>query len=262
MPQPLKPGLRASGLVRAFGPKVTPRNFSTEKFFVAQVMKVTFMTRIITFIKTKPQALLIGFLSIASIITFASAQTLSDIPSDKTDIQSTEGVVSDLSTKPTQQPESTPEPTENVQGSSDSDVNISPIRTADTNAAKPSSGLTNSLESQQPTATKTPTPTLTPTPVIETVAVTLMQPNGTQNFTVAWQNSMNACDVLKQAKAEGDIASLTLDASYVATFGSPYVYEINGYKDSWVFLINGISSSKGCTSVTIQKDDHVTWKFV
>lgn len=208
------------------------------------------MTRIINTLKTKSYALLIGLLSITSIITFVSAQTISE--NHETDIAKaleqypTPTIAPTISpavtaTSPAVQGEHTIVPTQQI-------------------TKKP---LNTSTQNSILTAPPTPfPPTLTPTPVIETIAVTLIQPNGTQGFTVAWKNDMNACDVLKQAKAEGDIASLTLDESYTATFGSPYVYEINGYKDSWVFLVNGISPSKGCTSVTIQKDDQVTWKFV
>lgn len=72
---------------------------------------------------------------------------------------------------------------------------------------------------------------------------------------------MSACDVIKQAKLEGDIDTLVLEESYVTSFKSPYVYEINGYKDNWVFEVNG-KSPLGCALVTIEKDDVVVWKYL
>lgn len=209
------------------------------------------MTRIISFIKTKSHIFFISLLSIASILTFASAQTLTEnvATNETTQIIPTTTIAPAISLT------ITPAPTVQVAV-----ITVSPATPV--TIAKQSITLTPTI----PIITNTPTPTHFPPTVsstlaIETVAVTLVQPNGTQNLIVTWRKDMNACDVLEQAKEEGAIASLTLDESYVSTFKSPYVYEINGYKNNWVFEING-KTALGCALVTIEKDDVIEWTYL
>lgn len=209
------------------------------------------MTRIISFIKTKSHIFFISLLSIASILTFASAQTLTE----NVAINETTQFIPATMIDPAISLTITPTPTVQVAV-----ITVSPETPV--TIAKQSITLTPTI----PIITNTPTPTAFPPTVsstlaIETVAVTLVQPNGTQNLIVTWRKDMNACDVLEQAKEEGTIASLTLDESYVSTFKSPYVYEINGYKNNWVFEING-KTALGCALVTIEKDDVIEWTYL
>lgn len=217
------------------------------------------MTRIISSLKTKPLTIGIVLLSFLSLSTFALASSIS-----KNDTSFNLSATPQPIDSPTTV--FTPIPTILEPFSQKSEINISPIRIADTKVTEFPASLGDNSASQQPTVIKSPTPTLfpptpSPTPVTETVAVTVTQPNGTQHFTVAWQKGMTVCDVIKQAKVDGRISSLTIDESYIATFRSPYIYEINGYKDNWVFEVNG-ESALGCALVTIEQDDHVVWKYL
>lgn len=235
------------------------------------------MTRIISSIKIKPVVLIFAILSIAACITFVATLALTDqsiAQKDSNDISAVASTIDKKTSSPINQPEPTKEPPQPEENIHEPVTNISAtplswaIRIAD---AKIKEMPTTEEESDGdveivPTVTIIPSltpvpPTVTPTQISAAVEVTISQPDGTSTFNIAWHEGMNVCDVIKQAKAAGHITSLTLDESYIASMKSPYIYEINGYKDNWVFEVNG-KPTLGCALVTIEQDDHVMWKYI
>ncbi len=107
------------------------------------------------------------------------------------------------------------------------------------------------------------TPTLTPKPTqapVQTVTIQLIEPDGTSNFTVNLNSGNTLCDNLTEAKSEGKIKSVTLDYSYMSSFHSPYVREINGYQNNWTVTVDG-TSPQGCAFYSPKAGDNITWKF-
>jgi hypothetical protein len=105
------------------------------------------------------------------------------------------------------------------------------------------------------------TPTLVEAVPKSFVNMKIITPNGESNFTVELKDNQTACDNLVESKAEGKIISVTLKDTYLDSLGSLYVYEINGYKNNWVFYLNGKGSSTGCSKVFPKNGDTVEWKF-
>ena len=93
-----------------------------------------------------------------------------------------------------------------------------------------------------------------------TVSVAIIPPDATSNFAVVLEEAFNVCDVLVKAKNEEKISSLTLDDSYLSTYKSLYVYEINGFANNWTFTVNG-GSPLGCSLYFPKDKDTIVWKF-
>lgn len=111
-----------------------------------------------------------------------------------------------------------------------------------------------------PTPSPTPSPTPTPTP-LPTINMRIKTPDSNSTFIVEIQDNINACDALTEAKNQGKIASLTLDDSYLATFHTLLVSEINGLSNYWVFTVNG-NSPDGCSLINLHSNDQVVWEYV
>ncbi len=93
------------------------------------------------------------------------------------------------------------------------------------------------------------------------VNLKIITPGKKDSFAVELKDGQNVCDNLIQAKAEGKLTSLTINTSYLKTYGSAYVYEINGYKNNWTFTINGASPPTGCSDVFPKNNDAIVWTF-
>lgn len=111
-----------------------------------------------------------------------------------------------------------------------------------------------------PTPSPTPTETPSPTPIPSIINVEIKDPAGDTTFTVQAEDGINACDLLTKAKDQGKINSVTLDDSYLKTFNTLLVKEINGFSDYWTFTVNG-QSPDGCSLVTLKNGDQVVWTF-
>src|SRR3989344_1605353 len=70
------------------------------------------------------------------------------------------------------------------------------------------------------------------TPAEHTVHMKIVAPDGTSEFEVDLRDGEDLCENIEEAKSEGHIRSLTMDNSYLETFGSRYVREINGYSNN------------------------------
>jgi len=95
---------------------------------------------------------------------------------------------------------------------------------------------------------------------LSSVHVAIVQPNGTATFDVKLNAGDDLCGNLVQAKAEGKIISLLVDDSYLATFGSRYVREINGYSNNWTVEVNGVKPT-GCSLYKPKSGDKIIWRF-
>ncbi|HEY4516443.1 hypothetical protein A3C18_03765 [Candidatus Kaiserbacteria bacterium RIFCSPHIGHO2_02_FULL_54_11b] len=92
------------------------------------------------------------------------------------------------------------------------------------------------------------------------VYVQLSDPDGVSNFEVNLNPGDDLCANLVEAKAEGKIRSLLIDDSYLATFGSRYVREINGYSNNWTVKVNE-TRPEGCSLYKPKAGDYIEWKF-
>lgn len=106
---------------------------------------------------------------------------------------------------------------------------------------------------------ETPAPTATPIPT--QVSLKIIPPEGTDQFSLDYRTGEDACHLLERARDEGRLRSVTIDYSYLKTFRSAYVVEINGYRDNWTFTANG-ASPLGCSLYQIQENDAIVWKFL
>lgn len=111
--------------------------------------------------------------------------------------------------------------------------------------------------------TPVPTPSLAPTPapIVASVNIEIKASGTSSSFILQIEEGINACEVLVKAKNEGKIASVTLDDSYLATFNTLLVSEINGLSNYWVFTVNG-ESPMGCSLVSLKSDDQIIWEFI
>jgi len=89
---------------------------------------------------------------------------------------------------------------------------------------------------------------------------------GTINASLNFVAGMNACSILDEAKAEGNIASYTADDRYLSTLHSLMIIEINGYSGiGWVYSLKDaagviIHDAPGCSLNALQPGYTVTWK--
>ncbi len=136
----------------------------------------------------------------------------------------------------------------------------------------PSAKVENTVPSSpQPTNTPSPSasvapspspsPSLSPTPLVSQINVQIKTPDTNSAFSLQIEDGINACDLMTKAKNEGKISSLTLDDSYLATFHTLLVKEINGLKDNWTFTVNG-ESPMGCSLVNLKDKDQIIWEFI
>ncbi len=95
---------------------------------------------------------------------------------------------------------------------------------------------------------------------LSVVHLEIIDPDGTSSFEMKLNQGDDLCENLTEAKAEGKIKSLTIDDSYLATFGSRYIREINGYSNNWTVEVNGIKP-KGCSLYKPQPGDKIIWRF-
>lgn len=102
-----------------------------------------------------------------------------------------------------------------------------------------------------------------PTPA--PVALASLTINGA-SFNVDVTGVSNACDLLRAAKAQGKISSLTIydDPKYMATHGgSAYVYEMNGITDQWQYRATDAGGAplqaRGCSLTPVRAGYSVTW---
>ncbi len=93
-----------------------------------------------------------------------------------------------------------------------------------------------------------------------TVLMQITDPEGTRSFEIRLHDGATVCDILQEAKDEGSIRSLTLDDSWLATYGSLYVREIDGFSNNWTFSVNG-THPRGCSLYKPRANDRITWKF-
>lgn len=114
-----------------------------------------------------------------------------------------------------------------------------------------------------PTASPSPSPSLepSPTPVAQKVSIEIKQPDSQINFDLEITEGINVCQAMQKAKDEGKINSISISDKYLESFGTLFVEEINGYKNNWVFTVNG-ESPNGCSLVTLKNGDKVAWEFL
>lgn len=99
------------------------------------------------------------------------------------------------------------------------------------------------------------------------VHLTIIEPDGKSSFDVDLINGDDLCENLREAKQEGDIHSLTLDDTYLSTFGSLYVREINGYGNNWTVEVLPAGRQamaikpEGCTLYKSKAEDEIIWRF-
>src|SRR3989344_7364378 len=93
-----------------------------------------------------------------------------------------------------------------------------------------------------------------------TVRLQIVEPDGVSNFEVNLNQGDDLCANLVEAKAECKIRSLLIDDSYLATFGSRYVREINGYSNNWTVKGNE-TRPEGCSLYKPKAGDYIEWKF-
>lgn len=130
-------------------------------------------------------------------------------------------------------------------------------------AASPSPNPIPSLTpTPTPSPTPSPTPISTPTPIpVNSINIEIKTPQSDTNFDLQIEDGINACDGLVKAKNEGKISSLGLDDSYLSTFNTLLVREINGLSNYWVFTVNG-KSPMGCSLVSLHNHDQIVWEFI
>ncbi len=93
-----------------------------------------------------------------------------------------------------------------------------------------------------------------------TVTMQIIEPDGTNTFTVTLNSGNNLCDNLTEAKNEGKVRSVTIDYSYMSSLHSAYIKEVNGYQNNWTVTVNG-KSPQGCSLYTPNSGDSIVWKF-
>jgi hypothetical protein len=137
-------------------------------------------------------------------------------------------------------------------------------------SSEPKTYITNNYITQvistpipSPTTSPIPSPSYTPTPIptLSVIHVSIKLPDTEASFTVESEDGINACDLLLKAKSIGKINSVTLDDSYLSSFNTLLVTEINGFSNFWVFTVNG-ESPMGCSLVSLKNGDHVIWEYI
>ena len=141
-----------------------------------------------------------------------------------------------------------------------SDLPAANIPNATTTAAHPTSTISGNVP-VGPHATTTSVPVHdVASSTTPTVSLKIIEPDGTRSFDVALHAGDTLCDNLKEAKAEGEIRARTLDDSYLPSFLSLYVREINGHSNNWTFTVDG-TSPRGCSLYQLHAGDSIVWKF-
>ena len=115
-----------------------------------------------------------------------------------------------------------------------------------------------------PTPKATPTPTITPKPTSNAsnaVTIHIVQPNITQEFSVASGDHTDACAILLQAKNENPGKITSLDIVTYPQNNSKYLRELNGFADNWKYTVNGTSPDKDCSQMIVKPYDIIQWKF-
>ena len=92
------------------------------------------------------------------------------------------------------------------------------------------------------------------------VHMKIVAPDGASEFEVDLRDGEDLCENIEEAKSEGHIRSLTMDNSYLETFGSRYVREINGYSNNWTVKVNDYRP-EGCSLYTPKAGDTIIWTF-
>lgn len=122
-----------------------------------------------------------------------------------------------------------------------------------------------------PTSIPTTQPTYAPTPSSEPSAQLTSNPsfevnvsvNGAPSFAVLVNEGANQCDVLTKALEQNKITQLNM--RYESNYQSNAVYQINniGKENSvwWVYKVNGISATKGCSFIKSNKGDSILWEY-
>lgn len=114
-----------------------------------------------------------------------------------------------------------------------------------------------------PSQTPIPSPTLepSPSPITQKIAVEIKQPDSQINFELEITDGINVCAAMQKAKDEGKINSLTINDKYLESFGTLFIEEINGYRNNWVFTVNG-ESPVGCSQSILKNNDKLNWEFL
>ena len=151
-----------------------------------------------------------------------------------------------------------PSPTQSL----DHDIAISTTSAITTsNIDNSPTAPTPAYSSEQGRLQQKPTEQIAPrTPAEHTVHMTIVAPDGTSEFEVDLRDGEDLCENIEEAKSEGHIRSLTMDNSYLETFGSRYVREINGYSNNWTVEVNGVGP-KGCSLYEPKAGDTIIWTF-
>lgn len=127
----------------------------------------------------------------------------------------------------------------------------------------PSSEPVKDLDSAAPQTSPAPTSQPSPQTSLQTenqVNLQISEPDGNFSLSVTLKDGDNLCHNLSRAKDEGKIRSLTIDDSYMSSFGSSYVREINGYQNNWTVSVEG-NSPKGCSLYNPKPGESINWKF-
>jgi hypothetical protein len=114
----------------------------------------------------------------------------------------------------------------------------------------------------QSAITATPSPAATPTAAPSTEQVSLSI-NGGTIMSVDVPSESNQCEVLNTALNQGKIQSLNM--RYNQDMQTYAVYQINGVgKENsvwWVYKVNGVSPSQGCSNIKVHNDDSIIWEY-
>lgn len=173
--------------------------------------------------------------------------TPSPIPSTAASLTATNAYKATPTPKPSATPVAVPTPVTNSNPQNPTPVIVQIISTP-----APVASLT-------PEATPTSEPS--PSPVAQKIAVEIKQPDAQMNFELEIIEGIDACAALQKAKDEGKINSLTISDKYLESFGTLLIEEINGYKNNWVFTVNG-ESPNGCSLINLKNGDKVVWEFL
>ena len=128
---------------------------------------------------------------------------------------------------------------------------------------KTSAPSPTSIPTTQPTSAPTPSsePSIQPTP--NPYFEVNVSVNGTPSFTVLVNEGANQCDVLVKALEQNKITQLNM--RYSSNYQSNAVYQINniGKENSvwWVYKVNGVSVTKGCSFIKTNKGDSILWEY-
>lgn len=156
----------------------------------------------------------------------------------------------------------TPTPTQKINSTqaNNNQTSLSATNTPTQSTSQPTITPTPTTAVLGTTIQPTPTSNPSPTQASDSVTVQINEPDGNTNASVKLNSGANTCDVLTEAKNEEKVKSLTLDDSYMSSFHSMYVKEMNGYQNNWTFSVND-TSPQGCSLYSPKNGDVITWKF-